>query len=99
MTGVQTCALPIYYAASFDSWAAAVSYFNTHDLVINAADGSGVQFTLDLWSDNGSSSYAALTYALNATTAPVPEPETWLLWLGGLAALGARQRRRQRARA
>ncbi|MBN8486315.1 MAG: PEP-CTERM sorting domain-containing protein [Burkholderiales bacterium] len=36
---------------------------------------------------------AALGYSLLTTTAPVPEPETWALWLAGLAALGVRRRR------
>lgn len=35
------------------------------------------------------------TEALLFTSAPVPEPQTWALWLAGLAALGAAARRRR----
>jgi T5SS/PEP-CTERM-associated repeat protein len=76
----QAVGLSTVFASQGSSWEQALSGSNF------SASSSSYQVTLQMNMDHSGS------FAL--TAAPVPEPQTWLLWMGGLLGLGARARRR-----
>lgn len=93
--------LDLQFTTPESSFEWSVQFFGTYTLTGSQAVNMDLGHTLTVHLDapNGAELISASGYVPSGTgwVAPpaVPEPQTWALWLGGLAALGAWARRRQ----